>query len=346
MELATEKKNMLDLMLRPAFFVADGIIRHINPSAAPLMLSVGAPIAPLLASGQEEYASFSGDCLHLQLSIAGQSVDVTILQQEDGHLFLPDLQSIQNYFQLLNLVASQIREPLAGLIASSGQSADPKYAAHTSHYLHQLMRIVTNMSDAQRFSDPSRCYMEHTEICGFLEEILEKASTLMAYAGIQVRSQIPNEPIHTLLDREQMERAVYNLLSNAAKFGSPDKPITLQLTQQGQRLYLSVVSAGIPSGSAANFYSRFLREPALEDPANGIGLGMVLIRSAAVNHGGVVLIDHPDRNATRITMTFAIRHRKDTTLHSPAFRLDYAGERDHALLELADILPAELYEKE
>ena len=36
MELATEKKNMLDLMLRPAFFVADGIIRHINPSAAPL----------------------------------------------------------------------------------------------------------------------------------------------------------------------------------------------------------------------------------------------------------------------------------------------------------------------
>ena len=45
-------------------------------------------------------------------------------------------------------------------------------------------------------------------------------------------------------------------------------------------------------------------------------------------------------------MTMAIRQGNSTTLHSPAFRLDYAGEWDHALLELADILPAELYEKE
>ena len=349
MELATEKQNMLDVMLRPAFWVADGIIRHINPSAAALMLPLGAPIAPFLATGQEDYASFREGCLHLQLCIAEQHVDARILQLENGQLFLPDLQGTREHLQLLNLAATQLREPLAGLVAISEQfpaDTNSKYANHANHRLYQMLRIIGNMSDAQRFSDPARCHMEYTDICSFLEEVLEKADTFMAHIGIQIHRSIPSESIYTLLDREQVERSVYNLLSNAAKFGASNKEIAVQLTKRGQRLYVSVLSKGNSAGNTGNFYARFLREPSLEDPTQGIGLGMVMIRSTAINHGGTVLIDHPENDATRVTMTLAIRQGTDTTLRSPVFRIDYAGERDHALLELADILPAELYTRE
>ena len=73
---------------------------------------------------------------------------------------------------------------------------------------------------------------------------------------------------------------------------------------------------------------------------------MVLIRNAAAAHGGTVLIDQPHGFGTRVTLTLALRQDTTNHLRSPMIRVDYAGERDHCLLELSDSLPAFLYEKE
>ena len=45
-------------------------------------------------------------------------------------------------------------------------------------------------------------------------------------------------------------------------------------------------------------------------------------------------------------MTMAIRQNPDGMLRSPVMRIDYAGERDHGLIELSDCLPIHVYEKE
>ena len=79
---------------------------------------------------------------------------------------------------------------------------------------------------------------------------------------------------------------------------------------------------------------------------HGIGLGMVLIRSAAAAHGGTVLVRRMPDGGTSITMTLAIRKKTDSTLTSPILHMDYAGGFDHALMELADVLPARLYAPE
>ena len=42
-------------------------------------------------------------------------------------------------------------------------------------------------------------------------------------------------------------------------------------------------------------------------------------------------------------MTIAIRQDTSGMLRSPVLRVDYAGEQDHALVELSDSLPASLY---
>ena len=69
-----------------------------------------------------------------------------------------------------------------------------------------------------------------------------------------------------------------------------------------------------------------------------------IIRTAAAHHGGAVLIDQPEGVGTRITMTMSIRQSKQATLRSNVLRVDYAGERDHGLIELSECLPTELYE--
>ena len=94
-----------------------------------------------------------------------------------------------------------------------------------------------------------------------------------------------------------------------------------------------------------NIYDRYKRQPGLEEGRFGIGLGMVLVRSAATIHGGTVLVDQPAAGGTRVTMTMAIRKNTDGVLRSPVMHVDYSGEWDHMLIELADGLPAPLYEQ-
>ena len=113
-------------------------------------------------------------------------------------------------------------------------------------------------------------------------------------------------------------------------------------------VYFSVQDSGcgIEESFRGNLFSRYTREPGLEDSRHGIGLGLSLICSVAALHGGTVLVDHPLETGTRVTMTMAIRSGSSTTLHSPRIRVDYAGEWDHSLLELSDILPTSLYESQ
>ena len=101
--------------------------------------------------------------------------------------------------------------------------------------------------------------------------------------------------------------------------------------------------SGIAENLRGSLFTRYAREPGLEDGRYGVGLGMVLIRSTAAAHGGTVLIDHPDDCGTRITVSLAIR-QGDPVVRSPRFAIDYAGERDHGLIELSDVLPAQLYD--
>ena len=247
MEIGTERNQMLDLMLRPAFWVEEGVIRHMNTAAASLLLSEGMAVEGLIASALEEYAQLSEGCLHLQLCIGGQNMGATVICREGGQLFLPDTLDTSAQFQSLSLTAMQLREPLSGLnaiIESILPSADPEYAAMANRRMHQLLRIIGNMSDVAQYADPDRCHKEYTEVCGFLEELLEKAEELMHHIGIRIESNIPRESIYTLIDREQLERAVYNLLSNAAKFGQSKGNIQVRLVRRGQKLYLSVQSSG------------------------------------------------------------------------------------------------------
>ena len=56
-----------------------------------------------------------------------------------------------------------------------------------------------------------------------------------------------------------------------------------------------------------------------------------------------MLLEQPENGGFRITMSIEIRKPAGNTLRSPPLRVDYAGERDHRLLEFADILPASFY---
>lgn len=349
-----EQNNLTQLMLsmmdQPAFSAKDGLVLYANPAASHLAITVGAPVASLLKTGQEEYAALESGCLHLHLYVQEQCYGACVVKAGDETVFVLDREEFSHALQALALAAKDLREPLGNLIIAADRmykhslhaQAQPD-AALFNRSMHQLLRRIGNMSDAADFALTSR--MEMTDITAFLQELWEKASTLCAQSGVSLTLHNLQQPLAMLIDREKIERAVYNMVSNAIKHTPKGGTIDINVARHGSKLHISFTDSGsgIPNGMLGAVYNQHLRKPSLEDGSHGIGLGMVIIRAAALAHGGTVLIEQVP-NGTRLTMTLAIR-QKAGRFRSPIMGTDYAGGRDHGLLELADILPASLYDK-
>lgn len=356
MDRELDAMGMLDLMVRPGFCVKDQIIVKCNPAAESLLFSTGMEIRPMLSTGAEEYDEFSGGCLYLTVQVSGTPWGASVTRMGSWDVFLLEEYADRAELQAMALAARELRGPLAGIMTTADrlfpmQALEDapelrEQAARLNRGLYQMLRIIGNMADAGAYSSPRPAEQEMVDIQALFRELFGQMQDMVSHTGLNLRFENLDRSLYTLADREKLERAVMNILSNAMKFTAPGGTIDAKLQRKGNRLYLTVQDngEGIPEAIRGSIHRRYLRQPGIEDSRFGIGLGMVLIRSAAAVHGGAVLIDHPEGTGTRITMTLAIRQDTSGNVRTPRLRIDYAGERDHGLVELADILPASLYE--
>ena len=349
MEKQRNTPGIIDLMVCPGFCVKNNKIIQVNDAAKRLFLAPDMEVSDLLLTGKEEYANFSGGCLYLSLSIADQVQGALVTRIDDQDIFLVDADTELRELQLLALAAQELRMPLSNIMISADRltpmQTEPKCQDHMARLnrgTSQLLRLVGNMSDALRYRQG--CRMQTRNVTTLLEEIFEKAAALAESLGITLTFTSLPQDVYSLVDPEQLERAVLNILSNALKFTPQGGTVEATLTKKGRLLRLTVQDSGsgIGEGILQNIFSRYRRLPSLEDSRFGLGLGMVLVRTAAANHGGTVLIDQPEVG-TRVTMTLRIQESTETVLHSKVLSFDYAGERDHALVELSESLPASFY---
>lgn len=348
MEKNKELRDWLNLLIRPGFYVEEGRITQVNAAAQGLLLEPGMDIGPLITSGLESYQNFQTGCLYVQLTLSGMAFHGCVTKDQAADVFILDADAGDTALQALSLAARELRSPLSAVmhgVQAMREENNPQAAA-LNRGLYQLLRLVGNMSDAGR--TPGNARMETADLTAFFDELFEKTAVFAQAAGIRLEYQGLSKPLLCLADRELLERAVLNLLSNAFKFTPKGGTVRVTLFAGGTSLRLSVWDSGpgIAQEIQGNLFSRYLRQPGIEDSRFGLGLGMVLVRSAAAAHGGAVLIDQPEGWGTRVTITVALRREKAEVLRSPTMRIDYAGERDHALTELSDCLPVSLYKKE
>ena len=350
--MGQENQNLLEMIDRPAFIVRDGIIAEYNEMARHRQIPLGQPVEKILPEDCPAYQNFRDGVLYLTLQIDWIRCGATVIHQENGDVFLMDRDADQAQLQTLTLAAQQLRIPLSNVMTLADQilpslETEPKKEKASQMYraLFQLMRLISNMADAERYTGLDDPHFEKTELCSFFKEIAEKSDATLEETQVRIHYTCPETPIFTLLDRERMERAVLNLLSNAVKFSKPGNHVEIKLSRSGKFACLTGEDEGdgIAAHVQGTLFHRYMREPAIEDIRFGLGLGMTLVRSAAAAHGGTVLLQQA--NGTKVAMTMEIRNTETHELRSPALRIgDYAGGRDLGLLEFSEILPFSKYD--
>lgn len=357
MEQATDCPIFLEAMSCPAFTVKDGIINRANQAALQRQLPLDAPVSRLISIGQEDYAQFSSGKLCLTIRIQDIQYNTTVTKAGSEHLFCMKTPYAEPELRAFALAAQYLREPLANamigtelLLPNDAIREDPEarnQLGQVNRSLHRLLRAISNMSDMAQYKHMQLTKLQSHNATAVFDELLDKASHLISQAGRTLHYKVPQQSVYCMLDVEKLERAVLNLLSNAAKYAPAESDIHAALQCSGNQLRFTVTSStdGAEAKLRNDIFNRFLREPGLEDGRSGIGLGISIIHSVAAAHGGTVLYDMLNGTDIRFTMTIALKNpNAETVLRSPVRIIsDYAGGRDRCLLELSDILPDKLY---
>lgn len=358
MDYTQDSLDMLDLMDWPAFYVKDGVIIRANYSAEKLMISAGMQIESLLKTGLDEYRSFQGGNLFLTLKIADQVMDASVIRIRDLDVFRIESDPQQPELRAMSLSAQQLRGDLAdavngmdrlsSLVDSTGNPDAQHALGSIRRSLFRSIRDVGNMSDAPRYSSGSAGRKELRNIKSVFHEMISDAAVHVEQAGRHLLVTDQLDPILMLLDHEKLERAFYNILANALLFSPADSDIDIRLSRKNRFICLTVSNSLSDSKTdlSGTLFSRYRREPALEDSRTGIGLGMLYIRTAASSHEGTVLVEQSKEAGFRITVTFKINQPTGSVVKSGGLHVDYAGELNHTLIELSDSLPAALYQNE
>ena len=111
---------------------------------------------------------------------------------------------------------------------------------------------------------------------------------------------MPDAPIAVRGDADALSQIIVNLLSNAEKYSSGGKEITLQLAQKQMPLPHAEIKvldrgSGVPRGSGEKIFEKFYRaHDSLASGIQGSGLGLTIARQIARAHGGDVVYEPRD----------------------------------------------------
>ena len=343
----------LDLIDYPAFCVKDGAIVATNALAEQRQFRAGMDIGEIITEQQDIYQNFESGNLYLNINVCGAPCPASVVRTRECDIFHIRRTEDDDALQALSLAATQLRIPLANLMTIADQlfagmdlqdENTQKQTSQINQNLYRLLRIVSNMSDANGYTQIGKGGMQTADLVSLMAEIMEKAQSFFEGSGITLSYNGPTGPVFGAVNAEKIERAMYNLLSNAAKFSLEGSTVNASLVTTDNRLTFTLCNTNQEGLPKQGLWQQYRREPGIEDPRHGLGLGMTLASAVAAFHGGTILVDNPDPEQTRITMTIPIVKGSADNLRSPIVRVgDYTGGRDRGLIELSEVLPTEAY---
>lgn len=356
MESSKDTVMLLNQIPQPAFLVKENLINHVNHAAQLREFEVGMSVNELITIGKEEYQQFTDGQLMIVLGVNQTEYHATVVKADTYDVFFLDSEYRNSQLRAFALAAQNLREPLSNAMlnterlldktAEEEDSALTKDIKALNKRLYEIHRLVSNMSDAVNYDRSSFLRMQNQNAVGVIAEIVEKAATLVAHSGHRIVYTGPEYPVFCQIDTERLERAILNLISNAVKHSSKCSEIRVALHLGVDKLYLSVQNGddSVSADAQTEYFSRFMREPGFDKENSGIGLGLSIVRGAAIAHNGVVLINRPADEGLKFTMTIALKGSGGGMLRSSSsLPIDSSGGYDRALIELADILPPDVF---
>ncbi len=160
--------------------------------------------------------------------------------------------------------------------------------------IDELGALVGDVVELAR-EDPPEAAAEPLE----LAEVVDRAVTRVRRRAPGLTFRVDAQPWAMVGDAASLERAVTNLLDNAARWSPPEGVVSVDL--HGGRLTVTDQGPGISDADLPHVFDRFYRS-ADARAMPGSGLGLAIVRQAAARHGGTVVAGRDAAGGAQLTL--------------------------------------------
>jgi signal transduction histidine kinase len=263
------------------------------------------------------------------LSRATQAVRVLQQQTVDAFVTRYTETIVRQTTQLRNfsrLVSHEIRQPLGVLQVLSRIIATREQDSEAARLVHTLERNVVRLGEVAGKLERLARLTRRTD--STLNEQLvdlttltrDVASQLVDMADARAVTIEIEEGLPTVItDAGRVELVLMNLLANALKYSDPAKSprtvnVRLAACSTGPGIEISDNGIGIPPSKLDKIFEQFVRAHAhLDDElgAQGMGLGLAIVRECMDAMGGTVAVESEEGKGTVFTLGWPPEARRD-----------------------------------
>ena len=161
------------------------------------------------------------------------------------------------------------------------------------HYLQiisdesrRLSRLVRRMLDISQIQS-KEMKKEDFDICEVMRIALLSMEQKINDRGLDVETNIPDDPTMVQGDRDLITQVIYNLLENAAKFATPHTALYLGLATNDEKAIISVRNHGatIAPEEIPLLFERFHKsDKSRSEDKDGYGLGLYVVKTILAQH--------------------------------------------------------------
>ncbi|MDH6186949.1 HAMP domain-containing sensor histidine kinase [Polaromonas sp. CG_23.6] len=231
---------------------------------------------------------------HAQLQVITTSIEGAIRQSVTAYVVA--VAALRE--QIVSALMHDFRSPVgvvsmaAELITRTTSLAQAQASAKTILANTKRMdKMLRELLDGLTFEGGSRLSLELSSF-DMLALAQEVAEQFEAQHG--PRFKVSGATVQVLWSREDVKRALENLLGNAVKYGEQTTSIAISLEHIDGRLIVSVHNVGnpIPLSETEDAFQMFARaQAAKEGGKEGWGIGLAFVRKVAESHGGSCAVD-------------------------------------------------------
>ena len=187
-----------------------------------------------------------------------------------------------------------IMEPLKKLKERLGNAEEYQADIDTiDRNAQRLLTLVNQILDKRRLDKHQmNLSCRETNLVEFSRGLVSLFTYNANLRGIQIKLEMPETPVNAWIDRNKLDKAIANLLSNAFKYTPNGGEIIFRIEKQDKKVLLYVIDSGKGLGKnddAKTLFERFYQGKNSADMhLGGSGIGLNLCRSIVRLHGGDV----------------------------------------------------------
>jgi two-component system sensor histidine kinase KdpD len=221
-------------------------------------------------------------------------------------------QSEQLRSAVLDGLAHAFKTPLTAIKScSSGliemdrlRGAEKRLVLLIDQEANRLSDLTTRLLRTARIdNDNLKLKRERIHLIPFIQDSVAECSRELGVHPVTISPGARRSTVFA--DKQLLKMALSQLFDNAAKYGSPGSPITVEVQEEQAEVLISVRNEGsfIPPEERENVFKRFYRSPGSNRKAPGTGIGLSVVKQVTEAHQGRAWVNSDLHTGTTVFLT-------------------------------------------